>query len=599
MSRHFLSALSCALLVFSPCLVLPAENEPRLPDYDIVAGVDSVCSQDLAALHTDDIIKLARICNEQPGCQGFNSRGELKRDTTIPCRDNSDEIVLYVKRPLSEDAAAAQAPITPQPAKASMGSGTATLASPFSFKPTSSDTNVTTFLNNAWARYTPLIMTHTVKEGGNGDLTDLEVTVSNTSMELSLGTDESYELSIPASGSATLSSQTVYGALRGLETFSQLIGFSPRSQQYTISHVPWNIQDMPRFSHRGVLLDTSRHYHGIPSLKRFVDSLSYAKFNVFHWHIVDSQAFPLQLHTLPNLVKGAYTPAEIYTPEDVASIVEYAKARGVRVIPEFDTPGHAGSWCVGYPEICPSPNCTQPLNPATNATFDLIKTLITEAKTLWTDDYLHLGGDEVHAKCWNKTPSVAEWLKTKNFSTDDAYKYFVQITHSLARSLGRKSIHWEEVFNHFGSGLDKDTIFQVWLSHATASKIVAAGYQCILSNSGVWYLPHLAVSWEKMYSNDPLMNITDPSQQKLMLGGEACMWGETVDDSDLFNTVWPRAAAVAERLWSPASVQDTDLFKPRLENFKCLLTRRGIGAAATNNKEARSAPPGPGSCLNQ
>ena len=267
----------------------------------------------------------------------------------------------------------------------------------------------------------------------------LEVSVSGTSMDLGLGTDESYELSIPASGGATLSAPTVYGALRGMETFSQLVGFDPMSQQYTVGHVPWNIQDMPRFSHRGILLDTSRHFHSIRTIKRFVDSLSYAKFNVFHWHIVDSQSFPLQLHTLPNLVKGAYTPAEIYTPEDVMSIVEYAKARGVRVIPEFDTPGHAASWCVGYPDICPSTSCTQPLNPATNATFDLIKTLITESKTLWTDDYFHLGGDEVNTNCWTQTPSVAAWLKAKNFSTDDAYKYFVQITHSLARSLGRKS----------------------------------------------------------------------------------------------------------------------------------------------------------------
>ena len=102
-----------------------------------------------------------------------------------------------------------------------------------------------------------------------------------------------------------------------------------------------------------------------------------------------------------------------------------------------------------------------------------------------------------------------------------------------------------------------------------------------------------------MYTNDPDMGITDPNQQKLMLGGEACMWSETVDDSDLFNTVWPRAAAVAERLWSPAAVQDTDMFKLRLENFRCLLTRRGVGAAATNNAEARSAPPGPGSCFSQ
>ena len=567
--------------------------------YDRVAYVDATCSKaDDIKTGTDDIDQLKRRCSSLPGCRGFNTQGLLKMDVSVGCRSIDNSTQLFVRRPA--DSAATQAPITPQPKTFTMGQQQAVLSSQFVFAVKTESEDVRTFLSNAAARDFGMWMAHARKPANTtGTLTGVNLFVTSTSLDLDLGTDESYQLSIPASGAAEIHAPTVYGALHGLTTLGQLVMFEPESQQYVVNSVPWAITDAPRFPHRGILLDTSRHYHSIPIIKRFIDSLSYAKLNVFHWHIVDSQSFPLQLHSLPNLVKGAYTPEEVYTPEDVKAIVDYAQARGVRVIPEFDTPGHAGSWCVGYPDICPSPSCTQPLNPATNATFDLISTLITETKTLFTDSYFHLGGDEVNTACWTKTPSIQAWMTAKHFSADDAYKYFVKVTHDLARTLGRKSIHWEEVFNHFGGELEKDTIFQVWLSHATAAKIVAAGYQCILSNSDVWYLDHLQITWEQFYSNDPLLGITDPKQQALILGGETCMWSETVDDSDIFNTVWPRAAAAAERLWSPAAVQDADQFKPRLEAFRCLLTRRGVGAAAVNNKDARSAPPGPGSCFDQ
>jgi hexosaminidase len=340
-------------------------------------------------------------------------------------------------------------------------------------------------------------------------------------------------------------------------------------------------------------------------LKAFIDSLTYAKFNVFHWHIVDSQSFPLQSTTYPKLWNGAYSHQERYTVKDVAEIVEYARTRGVRVMMEIDLPGHADSWCVGYPEICPSTNCTSPLDPSNQATYDLIKGMFGEltggskGAGLVPDNLFHLGGDEVDTSCWSNTPRIAKWLSDNNKTTDEAYMDIVEAAHDIVAGYGRDPVNWEEVFNHFGTKLDPRSIIHIWLDHATLGKVVDAGYRGILSNQDVWYLDHLDTTWQQFYNNDPHTNITDPSKQLLVLGGEVCMWGETVDPSDLMATVWPRAAAAAERLWSAASVDDVNAALPRLEDFRCLLDRRGVGAAPTLNGNARTAPPGPGGCYKQ
>jgi hexosaminidase len=155
------------------------------------------------------------------------------------------------------------------------------------------------------------------------------------------------------------------------------------------------------------------------------------------------------------------------------------------------------------------------------------------------------------------------------------------------------------VFLHFGSKLDNNTIIHIWLDHATLAKVVAAGYRGILSNSDVWYLDHLTVPWQSFYANEPYEGITDPTQQALVLGGEVCMWGETVDTSDIFNTIWPRAAAAAERLWSPGDVTDTNAALLRLERFRCLLNQRGIDANGVMAVNGRDAPYGPGGCYVQ
>ena len=147
--------------------------------------------------------------------------------------------------------------------------------------------------------------------------------------------------------------------------------------------------------------------------------------------------------------------------------------------------------------------------------------------------------------------------------------------------------------------IDPKTIIHVWRDETFVQRATADGFRVLVSPDGPWYLDALGETWQSMYLLEPSKGITDPQQLALILGGESCMWGETVDSSVILPTIWPRAAAVAERLWSPIAVNDTVAAESRYAWFRCLLDLRGIEAGPYNNSNARSAPAGPGGCLRQ
>ncbi|KAI4351110.1 hypothetical protein L6164_005495 [Bauhinia variegata] len=434
------------------------------------------------------------------------------------------------------------------------------------------------------------------------DINKLKIIVHSDNEELQLGVDESYSLLVPKAGEVTIEANTVYGALRGLETFSQLCTFDYTTKTVQIYKAPWSIQDKPRFAYRGLLLDTSRHYLPIDVIKQIIESMSYAKLNVLHWHIIDEQSFPLEVPTYPNLWKGSYTKWERYTVEDANEIVNFAKMRGINVMAEVDVPGHAESWGAGYSELWPSPSCREPLDVSKEFTFDVISGLLTDLRKIFPFELFHLGGDEVNTDCWNNTPHVNKWLQDHNMTTKDAYQYFVLKAQEIAVSKNWTPVNWEETFNTFPSKLHPQTVVHNWLGPGVCPKAVAKGFRCIYSNQGVWYLDHLDVPWDMVYAAEPLEDIDEASQQKLVLGGEVCMWGETADSSNVLQTIWPRAAAAAERLWSPKDTNPKNFSSTalhRLQNFRCILNRRGVPAAPVTNFYARTASIGPGSCYEQ
>ncbi|XP_069024591.1 beta-hexosaminidase subunit beta isoform X2 [Embiotoca jacksoni] len=451
-------------------------------------------------------------------------------------------------------------------------------------------------LENAYRRYYDYmfgIAKKPVKSGRTGptELPELLVLITSPDSECdgypSVTSDESYELSVDQPF-ALLKAPTVWGALRGLETFSQLV-YEDEYGAKTINST--RISDFPRFPHRGVLLDSSRHFLPVKVILANLETMAMNKFNVFHWHIVDDPSFPYLSRTFPQLSQqGAYHPyTHVYTPADVKMVIEFGRLRGIRVVPEFDTPGHTQSWGKGQTDLLTpcyagsKPSGTfGPVNPILNTTYDFMNKFFQEISDVFPDAYVHLGGDEVDFTCWKSNPDIRMFMVEQGFGQDygKLESFYIQRLLDIVTATKKGYVIWQEVFDN-GVKLKPDTVVHVWIgggSNDEMGKVTAAGYTTILS--APWYLDYIsyAQDWQKYYKVEPLnFNGTD-AQKKLVIGGEACLWGEYVDGTNLTPRLWPRASAVAERLWSAKDVTDiSDAFN-RLSVHRCRMVERGIPA---------------------
>jgi hexosaminidase len=318
----------------------------------------------------------------------------------------------------------------------------------------------------------------------------LTLLVADGAAELQLGVDESYALAVPANASAaiTLTAPTQFGALAGLETLSQLLAWDAATRTYSVASAPLQIADGPAFAWRGLLVDTARHFQPIASLRAIIESMAMVKLNTLHLHIVDAQSWPIEVPAWPRLWEGAFSPLERYTTDDIAALVEFARARGVRTVFEVDHPGHLSSACKGYPELCPA-DCvwdaganSVPLAPAANATWAMLSDTMAELAALSNDAFLHAGGDEVDTTCWSLDGATQAWVKATGLPGVGAiYSYFVQRINAVVKSLGRSPIRWEDSWTALGTALDPSTVIHVWLSPETLGNVTSAGYRAIYS----------------------------------------------------------------------------------------------------------------------
>ncbi|XP_037608795.1 beta-hexosaminidase subunit beta isoform X2 [Sebastes umbrosus] len=426
---------------------------------------------------------------------------------------------------------------------------------------------------------------------GPVELTELQVWITSADSECdgypSVSSDESYELSVDQPY-AILKAPKVWGALHGLETFSQLV-YEDEYGAKTINST--TVSDFPRFAHRGILLDSSRHFLPIKVILANLETMAMNKFNVFHWHIVDDPSFPYLSRTFPQLSQqGAYHPyTHVYTPADVKMVIEFGRLRGIRVIPEFDTPGHTQSWGKGQKDLltpCYSgskPSGTfGPVNPILNTTYDFMSQFFKEISTVFPDAYIHLGGDEVDFTCWKSNPDIQKFMEQQGFGQDYSKleSFYIQKLLDIVTATKKGYMIWQEVFDN-GVKLKPDTVVGVWIgggSNEEMGKVTAAGYTTILS--APWYLDYIsyAQDWRNYYKVEPLNFNGTEAQKKLVIGGEACLWGEYVDATNLTPRLWPRASAVAERLWSAKDVTDINDAFNRLSLHRCRMVERGIPA---------------------
>ncbi|KAI2648223.1 Beta-hexosaminidase subunit alpha [Labeo rohita] len=392
-------------------------------------------------------------------------------------------------------------------------------------------------LQSMWSEPQPFVVSVTVKTRGCDGYPNED-------------SDESYNLSV-SEGQALLRSVSVWGALRGLESFSQLV-YQNDYGAYFINKT--EIVDFPRFAFRGLLLDTSRHY--------------------------------LPLHDI------------LKTLSDVMRVIEHARMRGIRVVPEFDSPGHTQSWGKGQPGLLtpcykgsvPS-GSFGPVDPTVDTTYKFMESLLKEVNIMnmtaalnktsivWQDvfDYHERPRSKYVVEVWKQGCYLCEMRRV----TKAGLKVILAAPFYLDLPIPTHS--WPRYYNCFLlSQIPQDTVLEIWKGKnykTELSRMTSAGHRVLLS--APWYINHISTGqdWRDSYAVQPQNFSGTDEQKKLVIGGEVAMWGEYVDATNLTPRLWPRACAAAERLWSnEEKTMNADVAFPRLTEFRCELLRRGIQA---------------------
>lgn len=382
-----------------------------------------------------------------------------------------------------------------------------------------------------------------------------------------LGEDESYSLEVTASG-AKLTAATPLGTMHGLQTFLQLVDAGPNG--FIVPAV--TIQDQPRFAWRGLMIDAARHFMPMEVLKRNIDGMEAVKMNVFHWHLSENQGFRAESKKFSKLhEQGAH--GMYYTQGEMRELVAYARERGIRVVPEFDMPGHSTAWFAGHPELASGKGPYQietkwgvfdaAMDPTNDKVYKFLDGLISEMAKIFPDHYFHIGGDEVNGKEWDANPKIQAYKKEHGIANNEGLQaYFSGRVQKLVVKHGKAVIGWDEVLV---PGVPKDIVIQSWRGQASLAQAAKQGYRGILSNG---YYLDLGWSAAQHYAVDPMSgdaaNLSAEEKQRI-LGGESCMWSEYVDAENVDSRIWPRNAAIAERLWSPQSVTDAAAMYDRME----------------------------------
>jgi len=408
--------------------------------------------------------------------------------------------------------------------------------------------------------------------------TTLTITVTGPDAPIqSIDEDESYHLAVTPQ-SIELKSPSVVGAMHGLETLLQLATYS--EGQAVIPAV--TIDDIPRFKWRGLMIDVARHFEPIDVIKRNLDGMALVKLNVFHWHLSDDQGFRAESKRFPKLTELG-SQGQFYTQDEMRDVVAYARARGIRVVPEFDMPGHTVSWQVAYPELASSPGPfeiparfgvhDEALDPTRESTYKFLDEFIGEMAAIFPDAYFHVGGDESNGKSWLGNPKIVSFMKAHNIADTAALQvYFNSKLLKLVAKHGKKMIGWDEVLT---PGLPKDIAIESWRGEAALATAATEGYPGILA--APYYLDGMATA-EKHFLADPIPADTKLTleQQQHILGGEVAMWAEQINPQTIDSRIWPRAAAIAERFWSPQADRDVVSMYTRLQPISLQLETVGL-----------------------
>src|ERR1022692_4112113 len=394
---------------------------------------------------------------------------------------------------------------------------------------------------------------------------------------LKLGEDESYYLETN-SNQVAVNAVTDLGAIHALETILQLV--STDANGYYIPGL--SIHDEPRFAWRGLLLDVALHFMPVDVIQRTLDGMAAVKMNVLHMHLCNDQGFRVESKQFPRLQEVA-SDGKYYTQEEIRGLVKYASQRGIRIVPEFVVPAHTTAILTAYPEFASVKRdyhlqryfgvFDPVMDPNNEKLYPFLQKLYSEMTALFPDDFIHIGGDENTGKDWQNTTHIAAFMKAKGMKAYmDLQTYFNKRLLPIIQKTGKTMIGWDEIFQ---PGIPKEAVIQSWRGNESFYKALKEGHRAILSYG---YYIDLIQPASYHYLNDPIPDSIKLSgaEKKLVLGGEATMWSELVTPVTVDSRIWPRTAAIAERLWSPANVKDVEDMYRRLDIISLHLEAVGL-----------------------
>ncbi len=431
-----------------------------------------------------------------------------------------------------------------------------------------------------------------------------QIIVQNTS---SFALEEQYQISID-SKMIVIKVKTARGLINASQTLLQLL---PIGEYKTASLSPVQINDYPRFSYRGMHLDVVRHIFPVSYIKKYIDYLTFHKFNTFHWHLTDDQGWRIEMNQYKKLnTIGSWrnetlighfkdTPAKYdntryggyYTKAEIKEIVEYASIRAITVIPEIDIPGHSRAVIAAYPELSTKPDTSWDVattwgmyNRQNNvlapkpATFQFLETVFGELIDLFPSKYIHIGGDECSKLWWKQDPMTQTFMKEKGIKNEtELQTYFIEFIARFLQSKGRKAIGWHEINE---GELDTSTIVMNWGADKQAIEAANKGFNVIMTPGKPFYFDHyqsgnpsdsLAIHGynptEAVYLYEPIpATISSKGLSNKIIGGQANVWTEYMgNEKKVDYMIFPRMTALSETLWTAPAQKSYANFLNRLE----------------------------------